>query len=72
MRCSIEILRRQPDGSAELIHRYSLDGFTSEQIVEIADIELRASEAARGANGVAIYDHQARKLAKWKSLAPAR
>ena len=67
LRCSMEILRNRPDGSSEFIQRYRFDDISSVQIREMADIELRASEAAHGANAVAVYDRHARKLFGWET-----
>jgi hypothetical protein len=67
LRCSMEILRNRPDGSSEFIQRYRFDDISSVQIRKMADIELRASEAAHAANAVAVYDRRARKLFGWET-----
>jgi hypothetical protein len=61
----IEIMRDGPDGSPEVILRISVEALTPKRAKAQAAREL-ISWASRGANRVAIYNHNVQKLYEWR------
>jgi hypothetical protein len=61
----IEIMRDGPDGSPEVILRKSVEALTPKRAKAQAAREL-ISWASRGANRVAIYNHNVQKLYEWR------
>ena len=65
MRFFVEITRDAPDGAPEVIIRISVKALTPKRAKAQAAREL-TSWASRGANRVAIYNHNIQKLYEWR------
>jgi hypothetical protein len=61
----IEIMRDGPSGSPEVILRISVEALSPKRAKAAAAREL-TSWASRGANRVAIYNHNIQKLYEWR------